>query len=1108
MSPLSRSEKFDVKLFLASPGDVDEERALVSKVVAKLIAEDHYQRHFWIDIIAWDREGKKVAMHAAQSPQLTIADKLQQPRNCDLVVTILWSRMGTPLPADICKDNGDPYLSGTEWEFCNALEGYRDNPDLAIWLYHRTAEPKLGMEDPDFDDKRAQWLTVKGFLGSLKNDDGSIQHGTNGYADPEQFEIDFEAHLRDYLNRALAGDVLDPPPVPPPSIALTDNAQRLKATLIAGEPADNDLLEAVYQEQPTSIEAYRLCRYAVWSRDQEPLQKRFVNLHLLIDRGLKHQQARLEQAEKRYDDLQQLLQENSRHPAWVLIGDPGCGKSTVLQHYELTVALQGIVGDSDELCVWQRLSEYSIDDPPPAQWLAAKWRENWPQLPALDELDQRYALRFVLDGLNEISVRNDDDYRVVVRRWVEWAAARDKRGGTIAPLFSVRRLNHSVPFVQHDFSALLIKLERWNEAQIREYIESRDGVEALWPQIKDDEKLLEFSSLPINLVQQCELYTSLNRPARDRAELFGGLLWQRLMRAHERDELLAPGLLGPDDKLELTNPEDWTENLLHPPAQGALLAALGRQAAIMHQRGTDVTVNTAEVAIELDDDLRRAWLMAVGKMNIVDFGKRGKFRFEHQSWQEYFAARGLAARRWNESDDSLPRLAAPQPELLEKTMRRLSVGDELPGPGVSHWEEAAKILLQLVDGEDRDRWFDELIRQNPPMAARAAVPVLDSLSTSSLDRLRESLLQTSRDPQVDLRLRIEAGTELGEIGDPRYEHRESAEGVAYTLPVESHIVTIPAGRYPVGGHDADGEEDERTAEGEVPVIEVNAFELCFAPVTNAEYRCFIDAGGYEDRRWWPGEAEAWRDGDNEQTEWIEFYSKLFAQLREADNIDDIVRATHINPTETDFDWCRRQSKLNEKQAEEQIQEWFGAKKHSVPEQWSNSRFNLQTQPVVGVCWFEAMAYCLWLSSSTGDQWTLPTEAQWQAAAAGSKGRRWPWGEKPAATDVPNPSLFNVDPAHLRRTSPAGVFPQADATLDDASVTLSDMAGNVLEWCSSDYSNPLDTNLVAVTSQGGTRRVLRGGSFTYPAVNARCAGRRALAPGLRDVFTGFRLARGQ
>ena len=1108
MSPLNRSTKYDVKLFLASPGDVLEERALVSKVVNKLAAEDRYQQHFSIDIVAWDREGKQVAMHAAQTPQQTIGENLTQPKDCDLVVTILWMHMGTPLPSHIVKENGEPYLSGTEWEFLNALEGYRDNPDLAIWLYHRTEKLQVDLDDPQLDAKRQQMLAVKAFIDNLNNDDGSIQGGRNDYADPATFEREFESHLRRYLDAALASDGGTSLPKTVQTHALSESAEKLKASLIDNETIDSDLLETVYNEQPNNIEAYRLCRYAAWSRDQEPLQKRFVNLHLLVDHGIKHQQPRMEQAEKRYDDLQQLLQENTRYPAWALIGDPGCGKSTVLQHYELSLALRGIVEECDELCIWQRLSEYSIDDEPPAQWLAEKWRETWPDLSSLQELDAQYQLRFILDGLNEISVANDDDYRIVVRRWVDWAAARNKRGGAIAPLFSVRRLNHSVPFVQQDFSALLIKLERWSTDQIQQYIKSREGVEKLWPQIKNDKKLLEFSSLPINLVQQCELYTALQRPAVDRAELFGGLLWQRMIRAHERGELNAPGLLTTDDKRELTNPEDWTENLLHPPDQGRLLSELGRQAASMHQQGTEVTVATAEVATDLDSSLRDAWLKAVEQMNIVDRSKRGKFRFEHQSWQEYFAARGLSARRWDDPDDVLPKLAAPLPEALDETMADLSVGDELPGPGVSDWEESAKILVQLVEGDRRNKWFDELIRQNPPMAARAAMPLLDTLPKTSIDQLRQSLLSTSRDAKVDLRLRIEAGTVLGEIGDPRYVERESDDGIPYLVPIESHIVTIPAGRYPVGGNDADSEDDERTAEGEVPILDLDAFELCFAPVTNAEYRCFVDAGGYEDQRWWPGEAEAWRKGDNEQTQWIDFFRKLFTELRESDDIDSVVRKTYVNPTETNFDWCREQAQLSEKQGEERIQQWYGAKKYTVPQEWKNSSFNRPSQPLVGVCWFEAMAYCFWLRWVSGEHWTLPTEGQWQAAAAGEHGRRWPWGLEPAGDGMPDKPFFNADPAHLRKTSPVGVFPQADTLCDGDSEALSDMAGNVLEWCSSDYSNPLDIKLAAVESLAGDRRVLRGGGFHGPAVDARCARRGGGAPGYRDGYSGFRLVRVQ
>jgi len=519
-------------------------------------------------------------------------------------------------------------------------------------------------------------------------------------------------------------------------------------------------------------------------------------------------------------------------------------------------------------------------------------------------------------------------------------------------------------------------------------------------------------------------------------------------------------------------------------------------------------VNTADVATELDTGLRDAWLVAVAEMNIVDLGKRRQFRFEHQSWQEYFAARGLSEWRWDGTDTALPDFTAPVPELLQETMGRLSVGDELPGPGVSHWEEAAKILLQLVEGENRHRWFDELIRQNPPMAARAALPVLDTLPSSSLDQLRQSLLITSRDAQVDLRLRIEAGTVLGEMGDPRYVRCESADGVGYIVPIESHIVAIAAGCYPVGGSNADSEEDERTAEGEVPMVELDAFELSFAPVTHAEYRCFIEAGGYEDQRWWPGEAEAWRSGDNEQTDWIKFFRKLFARLRVADDIGPIVRDTYINPTETNFDWCRQQAQLSEEQAEERLQEWYGAKKHIVPEQWDNSGFNRPNQPVVGVCWFEVMAYCLWLGSVSGEHWTLPNEVQWQAAAAGTNGRRWPWGAEPTGKRMPEATWFNSDPAHLRKTSPVGVFPQSDTPAGIGGAILCDMAGNVLEWCNSDYSNPLDPVTAATAAAAGGARVLRGGGFDYPAVFARCARRFGVAPGYRSGVTGFRLARGQ
>ena len=119
----------------------------------------------------------------------------------------------------------------------------------------------------------------------------------------------------------------------------------------------------------------------------------------------------------------------------------------------------------------------------------------------------------------------------------------------------------------------------------------------------------------------------------------------------------------------------------------------------------------------------------------------------------------------------------------------------------------------------------------------------------------------------------------------------------------------------------------------------------------------------------------------------------------------------------------------------------------LPRLWNNPAFNEPSQPVVGVCWFEARAYCLWLSAQTGQSFRLPTEAQWEAAARGLEGRRYAWGNDYDETRC------NVLDTKLRRTTPIGIFTEGDTPASvqgelKCAASLSDMTGNVSEWTSS------------------------------------------------------------
>ncbi len=187
------------------------------------------------------------------------------------------------------------------------------------------------------------------------------------------------------------------------------------------------------------------------------------------------------------------------------------------------------------------------------------------------------------------------------------------------------------------------------------------------------------------------------------------------------------------------------------------------------------------------------------------------------------------------------------------------------------------------------------------------------------------------------------------------------------------------------------------------------------PVTNAQYATFIEADGYNQRQWW-----------------------------------------------TDAGWETKQQGLvfdfSKFESVATNQPW------TEPRYWNDSQWNGSEQPVVGVTWYEAVAFCQWLSDVSGENIMLPTEDQWQYAAQGDDGRTYPWGNDWDCTRCNN----SVKPCQSHGTSPVRQY----EGLGDSPFGAVDMAGNVWEWCLTTYeSKTNDLN-------GDVTRVIRGGGWFY------------------------------
>ncbi len=176
--------------------------------------------------------------------------------------------------------------------------------------------------------------------------------------------------------------------------------------------------------------------------------------------------------------------------------------------------------------------------------------------------------------------------------------------------------------------------------------------------------------------------------------------------------------------------------------------------------------------------------------------------------------------------------------------------------------------------------------------------------------------------------------------------------------------------------------------------------------------------------------------------------------------------------------------------------WLQEEKYEYPRYWHDRKWRCPNSPVVGVSWYEAGAFCRWLTSARQDeyQYRLPTEQEWQAAAAGKGKRKYPWGEW-------EEDRCNYQKTGIGKTSPVGIFPQGNTP----DYGLVDMGGNVDEWTCTDYHSKEERTDFKPDKLGP---VYRGGCWYDEDGQsvASCAARDYFYPDYRINYTVFRCSR--
>lgn len=239
------------------------------------------------------------------------------------------------------------------------------------------------------------------------------------------------------------------------------------------------------------------------------------------------------------------------------------------------------------------------------------------------------------------------------------------------------------------------------------------------------------------------------------------------------------------------------------------------------------------------------------------------------------------------------------------------------------------------------------------------------------------------------------------------------------------MIYIPSGLFVMGSN-------ESPNEGPVREVFLSDYYIDKYPVTNAQYRIFLENGGYERSEFW-----------------------------------------------TEISW-----------------NFIQGRKLKHPLYWLDDYWNAPEQPVTGVCWWEGLAFSRYAGKS------LPTEAQWECAARGRDGRRFPWGNQDPTSDYANYAV-DCDPNELRRKSTlVSAFPKNTSPWN-----CMDMVGNLGEWCIDNASNNYSWDITCSNPRywmgEQEDHIVRGGSGLHNEDYLRCSSRDYYPPAMRDNIVGLR-----
>lgn len=782
-----------------------------------------------------------------------------------------------------------------------------------------------------------------------------------------------------------------------------------------------------------------------------------------------------------------------------LRGAPGSGKSVHLKQLDVELALQSIRNSEEAssvpmaFCV--NLGEHAEDaseQETPFDWLEKKWgmrfdKNSNESLQNFNTILRQQQVVFLLDGFNEIPFETASERRSWMNKWKSCIHQILLQNPKTRVVVACRQRDLVVSMGNDEVIATNTTVLSLKKQNIMEIARKRN--------INAYSRLMDAFSADLSLVRLYKVPSALNdyldanvsEVPTSRSEIF----WKRIYSLLKREFDLGASEIRPDwlphnalnNFLSATSLRDAVATMKNIP----LLSGLGLLAVRLASMGSLGGKQRAAIASEEFTD----WLNSEGALpKAADKSEfrslsedlsfleenEGFIKFSHHTLQDFFCVLGLKTGDLIEKikleGDDFENLLQP----LIDALADIGIGDTLQLIPSTGFEETFS-LLREIDLEADEKAMDS----NPWLVSEMSViegePVDLDLQKSLLQRLQTAFLGSN-----DVRLAISCLSSMGNI-------------IGHLDDYDSHkipeLVQIPDGTWKMGLGDQNMERYQlQNASRDLSTHDLPAFKIGKYPVTNLQFQSFIASDGYQNQSYWSTEGWHWRNGtlpvQRIYERWITRrdmvsgdHEKPFRLLDE--NKISILEAAAII----------RFSRMSDDEIAS-IATSIAQEKVNSPAYWQFEKYRNPLQPVVGVSFHEAKAYCNWLSEAMGASFRLPTENEWDAAALYSLRSK-----ESIPTSMNNldfsvdwtPIWGNVAELHIGAPTPVGSF---EDQANNSGVPL-DMRGNVFEWIS-DLVDPDDEWCF----------VVKGGSFRHLVRRAHPAYRGRGDNTSRNDDNGFRI----